>query len=432
MRPTGWRRFLTLAALFVFAANPARAQDPKVIDLIGDTYVTSQTQLVSNIGNSSLFNAGFSLGAFDANAALGSALVLETAAFPIGSSSGGFTYFYDAKAGAPIRSSPSFGPAFAERPLTSGRGRLNFGLTYLHRSFTELEGVDIKDGSLKFYAELNSIGSTRTVDLIQSTLKLKVKNDTTTLFATYGVMDKLDVSLAIPFQRVSVDADITSQLVRYGPTSTIPNSQIRAAVASDKVTAQGIGDVAIRAKYNIVSSSWGAVAAGIDQRLPTGDELDLLGTGRPRTQIYAAVTSKMPKLYPHANVGYTFKSKQDDDERFFFGSQVSYAAGAEYILHPRMTIIGDIIGRSLADEGRLKQQESTYTLVATTSTLEEKRTVSELTFDPGVRLNSTLAVIGAKFNPASTFIVSAHVLFPITKAGIKSNPTPVVGIDYSF
>jgi hypothetical protein len=41
-------------------------------------------------------------------------------------------------------------------------------------------------------------------------------------------------------------------------------------------------------------------------------------------------------------------------------------------------------------------------------------------------------VAGAKFNPISTFIGSGHMLFPLTKDGLRSVPTAVFGVDYSF
>jgi Putative MetA-pathway of phenol degradation len=433
MTTPGWLHFLVLTGCFVLVSHEARSQDqPDLVDLTATAYLDSVRKLEANIGNLREFDSRLSFGPFDTAGVLTSALVYETAAFPIGSSSGGFTYFFDATSGAAVRSSPSFGPLFAERPLTSGRGKLNIGVTYLHRSFSKLEGKDLDDGSLKFFAPLNYTGTDLTADLVQSTLNLTVTSDTTTLFATYGVIDKLDVSLAVPIQHVSVDAAVTSQLFRFGPSSGIPGSDIQAGSGSRSGSASGIGDMAIRAKYNLLNAERGAVAAGVDLRLPTGDERNLLGTGRSRTKLYAAVTSKMPRLFPHANFGYTFKSELNDEDRFYFGSEFSYAAGTEYVLNPRLTLVGDIIGRSLAEEGRLQEQPSTFELVRTTSTPAVSRTVTELTYEPGLRLNSTLATIGAKFNPRSTFVISGHVLFPITNAGIKSRPTPVIGVDYSF
>src|SRR5262249_7526817 len=151
------------------------------------------------------FEPDFGIGAFLASAVISSAMVQETARFPIGSSSGGFTYANDSTTGTANRSSQSFGPLFAERPLTSGRGKLNVGMTYLHRGFTEVEGKGFDDGSLQFYVPLRSTVTGRNIDLIRSTMNIKMSSDTMTLFATYGVLDKLDVSVAAPIQHVKLD-----------------------------------------------------------------------------------------------------------------------------------------------------------------------------------------------------------------------------------
>jgi len=183
-------------------------------------------------------------------------------------------------------------------------------------------------------------------------------------------------------------------------------------------------------------------AAGMDVRLPTGDAQNLLGTGNTRTKIYAAVSSHLPKVSPHVNIGYTFKSGNADaqDAVFVFGSELSYAAGAEYVVNPRVTVVGDFVGRSLADEGRLRHRATSVQLAdafvttngTTTIVPAETRSYTEAVFDQGVRLNTSFTSVGVKFNPSSTVIVSAHVLFPMTNTGLKSRPTPVIGVDYTL
>lgn len=430
-----------LVCALMFASRDSRAQEAGVIDFIGNVYVDTLRGLVANpILVGSDVTATFNPEALLAPGVLGSALVYEIGGFPIGSSSGGFTYVFDPTTGGALRSSPSFGPAFAERPLTSGRGKLNVGFSFLHRSFDQLEGHDLEDGSLKFYSTAFFADTGDLADLIESSFDLNVTSDTATFFVTYGVMNKLDLALAVPVQHLSIDARVTSQLVRFGPSSqALP---IESVSVERSLSATGLGDIAVRAKYNVISGDRAAIAAGLDVRLPTGDEADLLGTGRTRTKLYAAMGSSVGKLFPHANVGYTFKSgsQTDTDEAFFFGSEASYTAGAEYVVHPRVTVVGDIIGRSLAEEGRLQRFRRTEELTRVFATYQgvprtveaESRTVEDLRFEPGLRLNSVLGAIGAKFSPTSTLIISAHVLFPMMDAGLKSRPTPVVGVDYTF
>ena len=71
--------------------------------------------------------------------------------FPLGSSSGGFTYRYDSKLGTFTRSTQTFGPAFAERAPTLGRGKFNFGVNYQHGTYSSLDDRDLEAGDVKFF-----------------------------------------------------------------------------------------------------------------------------------------------------------------------------------------------------------------------------------------------------------------------------------------
>lgn len=62
----------------------------------------------------------------------------ETSSIPFGSSAAGFTWVFDSKLRVPVRRSQSFGPMFAERPFTTGNGKLNVGMIFQHTSFTAL------------------------------------------------------------------------------------------------------------------------------------------------------------------------------------------------------------------------------------------------------------------------------------------------------
>jgi hypothetical protein len=60
-----------------------------------------------------------------------------------------------------------------------------------------------------------------------------------------------------------------------------------------------------------------------------------------------------------------------------------------------------------------------------TTTLQ---TISEVTGN----LNSFLGTAGLKANPWRNLLISAHLLFALNDAGLRSRITPVVGVDYSF
>ena len=78
-------------------------------------------------------------------------MVVQLSTAPIGSSSGGFSYAFDPTLGTFRRASSSFGPLFAERAATIGRGRFSAGFNYQHSSYDRFEGSNLDDGSIKFY-----------------------------------------------------------------------------------------------------------------------------------------------------------------------------------------------------------------------------------------------------------------------------------------
>jgi Putative MetA-pathway of phenol degradation len=424
-------RGVVVGLSLALVAQTAQAQSAQaergLVHLISDTFEASALGLLSSTGVAGL---GVRDGAGrDTGAAIDSALVVELGSFPIGSSSGGFTYFFEPASGAYVRTSQSFGPAFAERPLTGGRGKLSFGMTHQHRVHDRLEGKSLQDGEVAVSDQLVTFAGNGWVplDIVQSSFAVTIETDTTTLFGTYGATDRLDVAVAVPLQRVSVDARVTTGLLKY---SAIPAVTVRGLQQ-----ASGIGDIAVRAKYNLLNRTAASVAAGMDVRLPTGDEQNLLGTGNTRVKVYGAAASQISRVLPHVNFGYTFRS-EPENTTFFFGPELSYAAGAEFVLTPRATLVGDVIGRSLAEEGRLHDESKTVDLAVispiTGRLTAEPRTYNGLRLQTGERLNLMLGTFGVKFSPLSTFMISTHVLFPLRSEGLQSGFTPVIGVDYTF
>ena len=142
----------------------------------------------------------------------------QLSSFPLGSSAGGFTWSFQPITGTFTRASDSFGPVFAERALTIGRKKLNVGFNYQHVTFDHLDGKKLADGELVGYTGLPLfLGSEEHPNGVyfEERLALQLTTDTVSLFAIYGVTDRLDVGLAVPINRVSVKATFLSQ---YGNT----------------------------------------------------------------------------------------------------------------------------------------------------------------------------------------------------------------------
>ncbi len=393
-------------------------------------------------------------------------LIGQLASLPLGSSSGGFTYAFDPALGTFVRSSRSFGPSFAERATTIGRGRMNAGINYQHASYNRFEGERLSDGSIKFYLRHQECCSTSGPavppffgvaeqpngsrlnpffegDVIEAALSLRVNTDTVTTFANYGLTDRWDVALAVPIVHVDLEASVlaTIQRLATGANGLIHTFEQGNANATQRTVAQsgsatGIGDAVLRTKYRFFGGTHGALAAAVDARLPTGDEDNLLG-GSAQTKVFLILSGGTGRFDQHVNVGYTFTNGEDDANTIDGGipslpDEINWAAGVEFVATPRLTVIGDLIGRTLRDSGRLEIQAKRFDF----QPQDPNQPPSFMTFDEfsprSGNLNLLLGTVGAKFNPAGDLLISASFLFPLSDAGLKSRWSTVVGLDYAF
>ena len=182
-------------------------------------------------------------------------LVLELATLP-SSSGGGFSYQLDPTLGTVVRSSDSFGPLFTERSLGSGQGRASFGVSYRSTMFDNIDGRSLRDGTLVSTASVFT-GQTTPFDI--ETVSLRIRTDTMTLNGSVGITDRFDVSAGIPFIRLTLQGE---------RVDTYRGRELVQATGS--ASASGLGDVVLRARYNVLRAGASGLAVGGEARLPTG------------------------------------------------------------------------------------------------------------------------------------------------------------------
>jgi hypothetical protein len=396
-------------------------------------------------------------------------MVVQLSTFPIGSSAGGFSYAFDPTLGTFRRASSSFGPLFAERAATIGRRRFSAGFNYQHSSYNRFEGSTLNNGTIKFYLRHQecctssggppvppNFGVVETPDgtllnpffegdVIEAALSLDVSTDMFAIFGNYGLTDRWDVGVAVPFVHVDMDANVLATIKRL---ATVSNPLIHTFQAGVDVptktfhssgSATGIGDVELRTKYRLLNFSAGGLAAAADLRMPTGKESDLLG-GSTQFKLFLVESSGTDRLTQHVNVGYTFSSKGNQPvsttqvvAQPTFPDEINYAAGLEFVVHPRITVIGDIVGRNLRQAGRLELENKTFQFELPGNPPPPVSSVQFEEFEPRAgNLNLLFGTAGVKFNPTGNLLFSASVLYPLTDAGLKSRLTTIIGMDYAF
>ncbi|HEX9189349.1 MAG TPA: hypothetical protein VGB87_19885, partial [Vicinamibacteria bacterium] len=269
--------------------------------------VDSQARLPDGSTHSAHFNSAFQAEFTQFNIALASQL----AAVPLPTPASGFTYTFDSSLGVFRRSTQSFGPILTERADTIGKGKFTFGVTYQHFGFDSLEGLSLGAIPAVFTHDDSQLGGGRS-DLVTTTNSIDAGVDQTVAFLSYGLGSRLDLSVAVPFVAVDLAARSDARVQRIGTAASPATHYYEdesggfGAVETYQASghASGIGDLIVRLKGTPVQSDSIAVALGVDGRIPTGDEEDLLGLGAFGLKPFAVLSFSQGRVAPHLNVAY--------------------------------------------------------------------------------------------------------------------------------
>jgi hypothetical protein len=414
----------------------AAAQD-KLAFLIPTLYgpnglvVDSSAPLAGGVDHSAHFNASFQ----ESFTPFNIALATQLASVQIPTPASGFTYTFDNSVGVFKRSTQSFGPILSDRAETIGHKKVSLGLHFQRFTFDGIDGVDLGTIPVVFTHDNPQLRGGRE-DLVTTQNAIDVSMNQTVFFATYGISDRFDVSLALPF--VSVDMNVRSDatIQRIGTT----NPAIHYYATSDgsfgtqetytrSGSASGIGDILLRAKGTLVKSGATGLALGVDARLPTGDEQDLLGSGATSLKPFTAFSHAGQVASPHIKLAYQWNgesvlagnvvtgTKADLPDVFF------YEAGADLALGKRVTLALDLLGRTVIDGERLSQ--GTFQALDGTSTFPNVVFTQE-TF-------SLLdGAVGIKFNPGGNVLLDLNVTFKLNSNGLRDDFIPLLGLEYTF
>ena len=412
---------------------PVRSLATMFTDLFGarGLIVDSEATLPNEQSHSAHFNS-----AFQADfSQFSTALVSQLVALPLPSPASGFTYQLDPTLGVFQRTTQSFGPILAERAETIGAGRVSFGFAFQRFSFDTIEGLDLRQVPVVFTHD-NAFLLGGREDVVTTINSIQASVSQTTTFFTIGVSDRLDVSVAVPV--VSNDLRIVSDATirRLGTTNPLTHffRQADGDVGTERLftaagRASGLGDVTLRVKGTLLRAKAQGLALGVDVRLPTGDEMNLLGTGTTSVQPYAAWSASIQRTSPHANLSYRWIGRSvlagnpAAGTSGDFPDQVTYALGADMSVSPRVTVVFDALGQYVIHASRLVQQDF--------QALDGVSAFPNVVFERD-SFNALSGAFGLKANPVGRLLVDFNVLFKLDDHGLRDKITPLVGFEYGF
>ena len=263
------------------------------------------------------------------------------------------------------------------------------------------------------------------------------------MVGTYGLSDRLDVSVALPIVDVRVGMSSNANIYDFEPPpvdhtfAPITNNPREIyispsnAILSNSGSALGVGDLRLRGKYVAWrdSKEKSAVAIGLDVRLPTGDANKFLGSGTWGVRPFA-IYSYSARVSPHASAGF-----EGNGNSVLAGDVTSqpvtkaklpdvftYSAGADAALRRWVGVSADYIGTSLLNASRV--QTSTFTDFVGNTHENLNTFVSTV--------NQSNVSLGAKVRPVARLLVTGNVLFRLNDAGLHFKPSPLVGVSYTF
>jgi hypothetical protein len=357
---------------------------------------------------------------------------------PVSAASGGSTFQF--QGGAPVRTSTSAGPIFAERAQTLGRGRVLAGVTRTGAQFRTFRGVDLDNLPFTFtHANTDFEGCDATAggdctlygvpelenETISLNLGLDVNLTVTAFLLTYGVTDRVDIGVVLPIVTTSLRGTSNAQINPFTPPPAVhffggtADNPVLTASRFVEGSATGIGDVAARLKINLRSGEPLSVGVLGEARFPTGSEEDLLGSGAFAARGIAIVSARFGNFAPHANAGYVYRSGD------FETDAVLGTVGFDQLLAPWATLAADLISELQVGDSPL--------VLPGVAVLEApyRRTISP-SLIPDRRDDLVNASLGVKLTAVQGLTVIANGQWPLNRGGLRANAIWTAGLEYNF
>jgi hypothetical protein len=383
--------------------------------------VTTQTSLADTLTQLTQI-----LAAREVGEALRLNTAIEVASVPLGTSSGGFAFKLDKTTGLEVRSASTFGPSFTERVITAGAGKMSVTASLTAATYDKLGEQDLERMELARQESSNPLLAQKGL------MSLSLTSETTTIQGVMGATDKLDVGVAVPIVRVTLNAISWVENMNGGVL-------VRALGSG---TSTGLGDVAMLGKYRLlrfggepppdapVEPDPGGLALLGTVRIPTGSVENLRGLGIYRALGSLVFSAGKGKIRPHAQVGYEWWSdgldvESDFDPTVTARHSFQFAAGVELEAAPNLTILTDFLSRQINGGGKVGYRTVTDIPVPGITSFTYALGLPEGTLEQSL-------VPGLKWNLKGKFLLSLNAIIALRDNGLYDKFTPVVGLDWTF
>jgi len=324
------------------------------------------------------------------------------------------------KNGVPTPAQETFGPLAAERFETIGKGTFYLAFTYQRSVFREIDGNSLGDLPILF-----SFPTQQNPSVVTYTQnKVSVNVNQYVAYGTYGVTPRFDVSVAIPFLRISMG--VFTNGTEYSTTSPATASFTQNIPGA----ASGIGDVIFAGKGVVWKKHRYGISVGGELRIPSGDEQNFLGSGAVGIKPYVVLT-RSGRVAPHVNLAYQWNGQSalevgSNGKETNLPGYFGYILGADAAITKRITVAADFVGEHFLGAAQVSNQGIVPAMVNN----------QEVLFDTIVQHNGlynfNYFAIGMKANLWKYMILQANVDIKASDGGLRATAIPYVGLSYSF
>lgn len=342
---------------------------------------------------------------------------------PISSSSGGVTFSF--RGGAPVKTSVSTGPIFAERAQTIGRGRLLGGANVTALTFKTFRGLPLNQ--LEFNFTHQNVGSPVygnpefENDVIQVRADVNLNLIVTTASLTYGLLDNLDIGVAVPLVRAGLSGTSVGTVIPF--SANTPHQFGDAASPRLQATGKtdgssiGVGDVAARIKLN-VSQAPGLALFG-DVRLPTGNADELRGAGALSVRALGVYSTRYRDMSPHANLGVLVRTGTSQK------NAILSALGFDQLISESITIAADVLAEIQIGDNAVANPEP----VLLTAPFARSIIPTNL---PSSKDHVIRGAFGVKYTSKSGLTALLNALVPLRAGSLQPTVAWTAGLEYPF
>lgn len=351
--------------------------------------------------------------------------IADTAAraVPVISSSAGFTYRYNPDTEVFERTSETLGPLFMERPDTLGRNKFNLSVSFEYVELNQFNGTDLTNlqNADPIVISTSQAGTPTGFSARRLRYSLGLQQYVTSISATYGITDDLDINLLLPIISTRLRIGVHSQQVAsagldgvFSPSVGPPQSGF------DKAGAVGVGDILLRAKYQLPRWEWLRSAVGLQLRLPSGSNSDFQGTGDVELSPFLYLSTVLwNRVEPSLDLGIDYNADNVSN------SAARYAFGVDVDVTRWCNLNFAYLGRSQFESG---SQNTNF------KHLHDGQLVSEpllgLEFN---RTDTSDLSFGVRFVVWGNVMVYANGIYAINDQGLRNDTIiPAGGVEATF